>query len=294
MSASLNAALYGPDTFEGEANPTPGLDLRMGGQAGFMAAFGGYDKFGRIEEWQSMKPYVKRNVIVKLLTYPKGYDFLPNPDLWKRSLQALLERNLQTLDGLNSKLTVSFGETAMGNTNEVFQTVTNVTRERSSLSGTFIEREGRMVQRFLENNIKILYMDPDLKVPRLTYYLPPEYGESLLQLPEMYTFSFIAIEPDILHRRAVNAWQCLNCMFDNGGENVGRKNQNNEGETLEHSIGITSITLNNEIILAQAQQVLEDMNLGCVEFSSSWVNPVEDIDPQLVDTGVEFEHVGDN
>lgn len=292
MAAHTSAALTSDETYESafdvESAPL-GLDLRYGGQAGRLPAFGGYGDIGRFEEWQSAKPYLRRNVIVKLLTYPKAFDHLPNPDLLIFTLQALMERHIQTLDGLNSKLTVSFTETAMGTSNEVFQEVSNVVRERSSLSITVPEKEGRMVQRFIEFIIKTCYMDPDLKYPRITHFLPEDYGDSLLYLPEMKTFSFMAIEPDILHRRATNAWLCMNCMFDNGGDNIGRKNQNNEGETVEHSIGLSSITLNNDIILAQADQMLQDMDLSCCTFSDSFVSPIENIDEKIIESSQAWE-----
>lgn len=289
MAASVNAALYSDSTYEGELNPSPGIDLRYGGQSGRMPAFGGYDDIGRFEEWQSAKPYLRRNVIIKLLTYPKAFDYLPNTDLLVYTLQAIMERQILTLDGLNSKLTVNFVEQALGTSNEVFQEVANVTRERSSLSFTIPEKEGRMVQRYIEFIIKMCYMDPDLKYPRITNYLDSEFDDTALYLPEMKTFSFMAIEPDILHRRATNAWLCMNCMFDNGGDNIGRKNQNNEGELVEHSIGLSSITLNNEIILAQADEMMKEMELSSVEYSDSFISPIEGIDEKLQGTGKAWE-----
>lgn len=289
MAASTKSALYGSDTYEGDSLPSPGLDLRYGGQAGRLPAFGGFDDVGRFEEWQSAKPYLRRNIIIKLLTYPKAFDYLPNSDLLTHTLQALMERQILTLDGLNSKLTVNFVEQAMGTSNEMFQEVANVTRERSSLSFTVGEKEGRMVQRFIEFIIKMCYMDPDLKYPRITNYLDDEYDDSALYLPEMKTFSFMAIEPDILHRRATNAWLCMNCMFDNGGDNIGRKNQNNEGELVEHSIGLSSITLNNEIILAQADEIMKELSLSTYEFTDSFISPIEGIDPKLEGTGKAWE-----
>lgn len=296
MGANVNSVLHGDDGYFGsyeDSKQAPGLDLRYGGQFGRLPAFAGVDALGRFEEWQSAKPYVKRNVIVKLLDYPKAFDYLPNRDLLVGTLQALLERHVQSLDGLNSSLSVNFSEIPMGTSQEVFQDVVNVTKERSNISLTFQEKDGAMVRRYLEFIIQYLYMDPILKYPRITFFLPDEFSESQLYLPEMKTFSFMAIEPDLLHRYAVNAWLCFNCMFDKGGDNIGQKNQSNEGSFQEHSIGLSSITLNDEIIRAQANDFLKEMSIYNMSYTESVISPIPEVNPEIAKSAQSWEQYTD-
>lgn len=281
MAASTDAQLTGESTFSSGLNPNPMLDLRIGGQNGRTAVYGGMDLIGRYEEWQSSKPYVRRNIIPKIITYPKGFDYLPNSDLLYQSLTSFIEQHLITIDGLNSKLTVNFGEYAFGNTQETFEEVTNVTREKSSISATTQELEGFVKRRFMEFMIKYLYKDPDTKIPRITSFLPDEFTESRLYLPEMDTFSVLFIEPDILYRRAVNAWYCFNMRFRDGGDNIGRKNQADEGELVEYSLSFSSITMNDELVLQFANKIFQEMNIHNILREDSFIMPVEDIDETI-------------
>lgn len=281
MAANIDGVLHGQNTYSTGLNPNPGLDIRIGGQHGRLPAIGGRDLFGTFEEWQSNKAYVKRNIFLKLVEYPKAFDYFENTSLLIGTLQSLIERHFITVDGYNSKLTVNFAEHAVGNSQEVQAEVVNVVREASSISATVQELEGRPIQRFIEFVIKYLYMDPDLKYPRITSFLPDEFSKSKLYLPEMNTFTVMAIEPDILMRKPINAWLSVNMMFRDGGDAIGRKNQANEGDLVEHSLSFTSITLNNEIILGMAAEMLDKMAINTLLFEDSVIPPVEGINEKL-------------
>lgn len=289
MAANIDGVLHGQNTYSAGLNPNPGLDIRIGGQHGRLPAIGGRDLFGTFEEWQSNKAYVRRNIFPKLMEYPKAFDYFENTSMLISTLQSLVERHFITIDGLNSKLTVNFADHAVGNSQEVQSEIVNVVREQSSVSATVQELEGRPIQRFIEFIIKYLYMDPDLKYPRVTNYLPDEFSRSKLYLPEMNTFSIMFIEPDILMRKPVNAWLSVNMMFRDGGDVIGRKNQANEGDLVEHSLSFTSITLNNEIILGLAGEMLDKMAINNLLFEDSVISPLDGINEKLVNDDTVWE-----
>lgn len=281
IDAIITSGMGVPETVEG----IDSLDLRYGGQSGRHARIGGFGVDGVFEEWQSNFNYVRRNVFPILMSYPKMFDDLPNSEYLIESLKSLIETRLVTIDGLNSKLSVEFGEATLGNTQEVIQHVTNVKRERSQITTTIQETAGCAVERFLTFMIQHGYMHEDLKMALYSNYIT----EAMLLTPDYTTFSVLFIEPDILQRTVTRAWLSVNCMFDNAGEIVGKKTQDMAGELVEHSIGITSLTMYNPSVRALAQDIYDNMQNIRVAPDETIALPLDEIEPEITDANFGYD-----
>ena len=71
MPTRLPEALYTDASFARGKNH-PMVDLKRGGQHGHLADY---------EAWCSSSPYVRQNIIPRLITAPRGLADLPNPQV---------------------------------------------------------------------------------------------------------------------------------------------------------------------------------------------------------------------
>jgi hypothetical protein len=118
-------------------NNIDSMNLLHGVQFGYLPMIGGKNASGdAIHEWMYNQSYVRRDVIPVVLQTPKFFDLLPNSDTWKQMCKALIEVHAQTIEGLNSSLTVETAERESGLEGATFEEPTNVTREQTKITIT--------------------------------------------------------------------------------------------------------------------------------------------------------------
>ena len=76
MSSRLQNAFYTDPSFA-KGKQQPILDLARGGQHGHLVDY---------EAWCSSTPYIRQNLISRVITAPRGFDKLPNPSMWYAGL----------------------------------------------------------------------------------------------------------------------------------------------------------------------------------------------------------------
>jgi len=237
-----------------------GMNLQYGGQGGHMMAFGRNDNGGGFaDEWMNNHAYVRRNLIPVVISCPGFFQFMPNKDQLVAMYKAMIEIKPLNIDGLSSGLTVETDQHPIGGAGEQQDEITNVTRAVSSLSFTYKELAGKSISKFLDFIIRYGYQDPDTKVPLVRNYVQDASSFGGLYLPDMYTGTVLFIEPDLTQLSVVDAWLCSNMIFKSNGERTGKRDIHSAGETVEHSIESTAITLNNDAVLALADTILKNM-----------------------------------
>ena len=274
------------------------LSLRHGGQFGYLPMIGGKDNAGNpIHEWMYNQSYVRRDVIPVVLQTPRFFDLLPNSDTWHQMCKALIEVHAQTIEGLNSSLTVEAAEREAGLEGAAFEEPTNVTREQTKISITVQERYGIPVEIFLDTWIRYGIMDPDTKAPLVSTLKGAEGID--VYTHEWYTMTVLFIEPDILNRRAIHAWLVSN-MFPHGNPDIiGKREKKAAKETKDITIefGGFALPTTNVRVMEMANRVLNNLSLY-TKTPDDILLPATDVASSLVGKGqgldIYFEETGNS
>lgn len=270
------------------AGNSPAMNLAYGGQDGFLPKIGLIAKDGKYYgEWISNQAYIKRNIIPILLQAPRFFDFLPDSQRWVGMWKSVMEDQPLTIDGLTSGLTVETDEHPIGGAGEVQEEITNVTRAKSSITQTYVERAGKSFTKLFDFIIRYSMMDPDTKTPLITRYFKSIGDIGNMYTPDFYTTTMLYIEPDITHKVVLDAWLCTNMFPKSNGERTGKRDLRSAGEKVEHSIEFSAITMNNEAVLRLGNMMLRNLTV---------LNKIPDLDMVLpiVDAEPRVQAVGNN
>lgn len=286
MSRITDAVLAKDEVFAGHS---PALKLVHGGQNGWLPRIGQVGADGKnYEEWISNHAYIKKNVIPVVIRYPKFMDFMPNSADWIATYKALIELHPLSIEGLSSGLTVEFDEHAVGGAGEMQEELTNVTRARSTISHTYKEKAGKSIQKFLDYYIRYGMMDPDVKKPLVTEYINSMEDIGGMYTPDYYTGTVLYIEPDTTHKVVVDAWLCSNMAPKGNGDRTGKRDLRSAGEAPELSVEFTSITMNNEAVLAMADTILASLTVINDIPDTELVLPSSEVDQDVAAADVGF------
>lgn len=228
----------------------PMIDLRQGGQNGYIPDY---------RTFISNSAYVQRNVIPILLEYPRGFDHLPEPEVWIGTLKALVEEQVRTIEGLGGTLTVAYVDQPIGASGEVQEDFSQTTRARSEPTFMWVEKQGRPIQEFFTYWIYYLLGHPDTQVPMITS-LEMNKNKRFDFLPDFNTMSCIFIEPDPFHQRVVEAWLCVNMAPKGAGDLNGKRNTADAMSNREISIPFTAMTMMSNGVRLFAQKILDSQN----------------------------------
>jgi len=239
---------YGSKSFDAEGMVD--VSQRESGQNGFTPSLNGY---------VSNAAYIRKNLIAVLVEAPSGFQYLPNPDLWVATLKSMIELHPNSIEGLNSTLTVENAEEAVGGAGEMQETATNVTRERSEPVFNWTEKYGGVFKAMLKGWIVNLIMDPNTKVPNIM----TSNGEVPTELlPDFSSMTVMFIEPDPTFKRVVHAWLSTNMRPKTSGEIIGSRDLRAAGEIQELSVAFTALTQEGDGVNKLAQTYLDEMTLG--------------------------------
>lgn len=227
---------------------TPMVDPARGGQFGFST-----DPVNHVSQTQ----YVRKNLVIRLLEPPRGFNDLPNPTVWRQTLKSILELQPNTVEGFNSQLTVDYVSTPFGGAGEEQETMSDVKRARTTPSFAFTERYGRPISTFIDQWILELFGDPISKYPNVC----TRVSKPIDLLSDYRTCSFIAFEPDPTFRFIDKAWLVVNAGPKQGAPIEGRRDQNAAGENLNFTLELTSISFVGKAIDELAQIFLNEMSI---------------------------------
>lgn len=198
------------------------LNLAVPGQQGYLA---------EMASFPSSTDYVKMPLIVKVVRAPYGLTVM-GPE-YVRAWKNLIETMMQSWSGFNRTLSISSNETQTGHAGEVFQTPTRVSRQRSQITSTIVEKDRRPVIRFLEDYTRYCIGDPEVGYP-----LVSAMNDSVVdRLADVYAGIIIAYEPDKTFRFVENSYLITN-FYLNGdvGENTSQRQLQQDGEVPTYSL----------------------------------------------------------
>ena len=209
--------------------------------------------------WQNKTGYVRRHTLPFVLRPPAGFRFLPNPESWYVGLRNIFETMPLTIEGINATISVQASETPYGGAGEQFQDPTNVTRERTSPQFQIPDVYGAPVNRFLEDWITYLIMDPETKtamVNTLGRDIPPD------MLADIYTMDMLFVEPDPQQAQVVRAAIVYNMFPLSGGEVVYRRDITNDMDQIRYNIPMAGFAQHGNGVKAFAQNILNGLRVA--------------------------------
>lgn len=280
MALTYADSILKPDTLYSQHSST--YNVVYGAQGGYLGRVGMVANDGKsYAEWIANQPYVKRNIIPILIQAPRFFDFMPDPQGMISAYKSMMEVQPLTIEGLNSEITVEFVDTPVGNAQEIQEEPAKVNRAKSDITYTYKEKAGRAIQKFWDTYIRWGIMDPDTNVPLITTLFKSIDDFNGLYTPDFYSGTMLYIEPDITHRVVVDAWLCSNMIPKGAGNRTGKMDRRSPGESLDHSIEFTSITMNTEAVLRFADIVLQNITVINKIPDLDMILPVSDIDPKV-------------
>lgn len=214
------------------------------------------------EEWLGTQAYVPRNLIPITLETPRFFEKMPNPELWVTAWKLYFEKHCRVIEGLKAGLTVETSEHAFGAAGEMFQEITDVKRERSTLSTTATEKYGNVWQTFWEKVIMYGGMDPETKTPLIATMadVPADF------LADWYTGTIAFIEPDPTMKRAMRCWVTTNIFPMGTGPIEGKIDKTSSLAPKELSLEFTALSFYGVGTRALGQELMDGI-------SRQWANP---------------------
>jgi len=199
--------------------------------------------------------YVKRNVLVRVVEFPKWIDYMPKPDVFRQAIKTFFEVHTK-VDGLNKALTAEFAETNIGAGGHKQYDLTNVIEAQSEIVHTATEKYGQVYKTLLDFWLRYGMQDPVAKIPLISV-ISDEVTDAL---PDMYCATVLYSEPDPLHKYVQNAWLVTNMAPRLNGPDEGRKDLSAAGETVEMAIGFTGLQQTSYGVKTFAQDLLNDLD----------------------------------
>lgn len=235
----------------GRGRNAPMVDLAHGAQNGLLQDWPGYI---------SNTPYVRRNLIIKVLAGPRGFNLLPEPKKWYQTLKAVLELHPETVEGFNSTLEIETRDVSFSGDGNRQESVSNVTRARVEPVFSYVEKYGRPFAHFFERWVTELIMDPVTKYPGVTNRASSR-GQEIDLLPDFTSATIIAFEPDPAFRKVDKAWLVADLKPKGTLVPVeGKRDIHNGGDLVEFSINMTGVAQISYGVELVAQAILDTMN----------------------------------
>lgn len=217
--------------------------------------------FAHLVDYKSLvsaNPYVKQHLIAVLIQAPRGFDLLPEPSIWYRSLKAIVEEQSREISGLNSTLQITNVEHNVGSDGNKIYAVADVTREESNPQHTIYEKYNLPMTAFLNTWITELMMDPITKYPNIITRPGIKLPDHMV---DFYGATILYFEPDPTFSKVLKAWLCMFARPKTQGPEVtGSKNPLSAKEDLDIQLELTATTMVGAGPQMLAQKILATMN----------------------------------
>lgn len=228
----------------------PIVDIKQGGSFGHMVDY---------KALVSSTPYVREHVIAILIQAPRGFDLLPDPQSWYRSLKAIIEEQSREITGLQSTLQIENVEHEVGGAGEKVSAVSNVTRTTSEPSHSIPEKYNMPVSLFINSWILELMMDPETKYANIITRQGVEVTDHLI---DFYSATVLYFEPDAVMKNVLKAWLCTFVRPESeGAEITGSRSLTSAKEDLTIELRMTATTQVGSGVINLAQSILNNLRV---------------------------------
>jgi hypothetical protein len=229
----------------------PIVDIKQGGQFGHMIDY---------KALVSSTPYVREHVIAVLIQAPRGFDLLPDPQSWYKSLKAIIEEQSREITGLQSTLQIENVEHEIGGAGEKISAVSNVTRSTSEPSHSIPEKYNMPVSLFINSWILELMMDPETKYANIITRGGADVPDHLV---DFYSATVLYFEPDPTFRNVLKAWLCTFVRPESEGATIeGSRSLTSGKEDLTIDLRMTATTQVGSGVIELAQKVLNNLRVA--------------------------------
>lgn len=248
MSTGPEGDAYGQDSFTPQVN----IAHEKAGQMGFAPDY---------DAVVMNAAYVRRNTFCLVLESPRGFNDLPNPDVWHRTLKQIMEKGSRNIEGLNGTQRVEYAEHEFHGGGEMQSDIAKITRERSIPVHTFVEKYGMPIHGFFDGWIRYLIGTAETQVPEVTALLDLPNGGPTDLLPDYTGATCLYVELDPLHKTVVKAWLITAMMPDTSGEYIGSRDLAGVPGLTEHTITFTGVQMVGRGPKALAQRLVDRISL---------------------------------
>lgn len=229
-----------------EKTAAPLIDVSTDGQFGYSQNPAAY---------VSMTQYVRKPLVVRLLSAPRGFNDLPNPSKWTQTLKSLIETQALRIEGFQGQISLDYQSTPFGGAGEEIETVSDIKRARSQPSWTWRERYNRTIGRFWDQVIFELFGHPETKYPNVC----TRVNKPTDLLIDYQCFSVIAFEPDPTFTYATKAWVMVGMGPRQGSVVEGTRDITAPGDGLDISIEFTGVAFQNQAVDDLADVFIKQM-----------------------------------
>lgn len=242
-----------------EAQKSNFLNISKGGLEGHIPLIGKVVDGTTYENYLANAIYVSQDVIAKVLTTPKFFEFMPTPEIWRKIWVAIFEEHPKSITGFNSTLTVETDEQEIGGTNEFMQTPKDVKKSRTTVTLEIPEKMHKAVSKFIDMCIRYGIKDNIVKRPLAAQYVKDISSITGGWTPDYYSGSVIYIEPDVTRLTVVDAWLQVQVYFKSTGDRTGKRNMSAGGDSVTLSIETAGITMSTDNVLEFAGTLLPNI-----------------------------------
>jgi hypothetical protein len=246
MSTSLRDRLVDPNYSQFATAPM--VNAVPGAQMGSLIDVGKYVQNAH---------YVRKNVMVRVVEYPKWISYMPNPQPYREAIKSWFETQTK-VDGLNKALTAEFVRTPIGPSGHQQADFAKTVEAQSVITHTAVEKYGRYFRTLFEHWLRFGMGDHLSGVPLVSIFNP----EVTDALPDLYSCSVIYFEPDPLHRYVQDAFLVTNMAPESAGPDDYRKDPESSGESVELPIQFTGLQQTSYGVKLWAQELLDQTNRG--------------------------------
>ncbi len=226
------------------------IDPSVGGHMGFAADH---------RYWVNSANYIPRPLIPILIQAPRFLEYLNDAPKRREIMRSVLENHPITIEGINGKLNVARDSSPYGASGEIQEEVVNVTREPSTPTFTWFDKQGRAISTIWEDYIRMALMEEETKIAGVhmqTGNRPDDH------LADLYAFTMLFIEPDPTHRKVVKAALCTNMFPGDGPDWTMRMDKTANMQLQQLTIPFTAITQHGSGVRRVAQNVLDGISVA--------------------------------
>jgi len=257
--SDIEKALLGKNRAYGKGHGARMGRISGGGTNGYAPNF---------REWLNAQPIVRQHGILLLLDIPgmykkrSGVNLVSDHTEWALAIRALLETQPQEITGFDAQLTANMGEVPLSRDQATFFEVnTSVTMNRSVPNFMYAsDKPGLPFRRILEHMIRFGQRDKDTQYAMMHQYLTTD-DPTRDTLADMYTCSYIFIQPDQSGKVCEGAFLVRNSMPTTGGPVVTSRTMDEIGiEQLD--VPWTGMVFYNDTTKKAGQVLLDKLMLG--------------------------------